>query len=86
MNTIRKEIIRDWLRERCKGEVCIFIEDDTIYADIHRYSFCFRYEIPEMSKAINSGLTAIDLAEMIYSKYFEHILSSFLRKRGETKE
>lgn len=86
MNTIRKEIIRDWLRERCKGEICIFIENDAVYAEIHRYSLWFHCEIPGMSKAINSGLTAIDLAEMIYFKYFEHILSSFLRKRCETKE
>lgn len=86
MNIIRKEIIRDWLRERCKGEVCIFFENDTLYADIHRYSFRFRCEIPEMSKAINSGLTAIDLAEEIYSDYVDHVLSSFLRKGGETKE
>lgn len=86
MNTIRKEIIRDWLRERCKGEVCIFIEDDTIYADIHRYNFRFRCEIPEMSKAIANGLTAADLAEHILSEYFEHILSLFFKKGGKKNE
>lgn len=49
MNTIRKQIIYEWLRERCKGEISIFIENDTVYADIHRYSFRFRCEIPEIS-------------------------------------
>ena len=82
MNTIRKQIIYEWLRERCKGKLCIFIEDDTLYADIHRYSFRFRCEIPEISKAINSGLTAVNLAEQIFSDYIEHILSTFI-KRGD---
>lgn len=82
MNTIRKQIITDWLRERCKGEVCIFIEDDTLYADLHPYNFRFRCEIPEISKAIASGLTDVDLAEQIYSDYFEYILSTFFKRGG----
>lgn len=83
MNTIRKQIIYEWLRERCKGEVCIFFENDTLYADIHRYSFRFRCEIPEISKAIANGVTAVNVAEEIYSDYIEHILSAFIKRGGE---